>query len=332
MYTLIRYRKVKLIGVYLTIFLLLPIIFISCNRDEAIEGLNPDVYGGDGSAFKPQYSRRLFTRFKNFPDEHFIQSVAIYKNFWFGVGFQYLDGNTYHPNNAFIIICDLNKSEYITKLYIDHKNLAVPHGNVSCFGNETLDGTEFPPLYVSQWNHDGARGVIVLRIDYNNGNFSCETIQTIVPKIFNQEVFGYGCTDWVVDTDQSLLYSLAYYRAGSSTLVEGNKECVCVFDLPKIIDGEEILLNDDNIKDSFNLEMINYSQDKCYYKDHILVSSGESSYPYWLKIRSIGLFSKKVEYELNLSRWGLEPEGLDIYMDNILMNYGGSSQYMLQLL
>ena len=320
-------------GIYRILFLLIPIaLIISCSHDETIEELNSDEYGGDGSSFNPFFSRRLLTSFKNFPEEHFIQSVAIYKNYWFGVGFQYLDRNTDHPNNAFIIICDLDNSNYIAKLYIDHKALAVPHGNVSCFGNETISGTEFPPLYVSQWDDDGARGVIVLRIDHSNEEFSCETIQTIVPKISNKEIFGYGCTDWVVDTDKSRLCSLAYYRAGSSTLVEDNKECVCVFGLPKIRDGKEIILTDKDIIESFELDVMNVSQDKCYHNGHVLVSSGYSSYPNWLKIRSINLSSKRIEYELDLSKWGLEPEGLDIYRGNIFMNYGGSSQYLIQLL
>lgn len=303
-------------------------LFSSCSVEERDEYYDVE-YAGIGTSYQPIFTRRFFTAFKNFPSEHFIQSSAISGNYWFGIGCGRLDGSSNSQKQNFIVICDLESSEYLTTLWADTGDLVVPHANVSCFGNDVLDGSPFPPLYISQWDYNGERGVVVVKITECNGNYSCETIQTIIPDIKDKEKFGRGATDWLVDTDNSKLYSLAYYIAGSSTIVESNKECICMFDLPKIDEGGNIVLTDDDIIDSFELEMFNYSQDKCYHKGNIYVSSGAPNHPEWLKIRCIDLAKKEIVSIMDLSKWGSEPEGMDIYDGDLLINYGGREQYIL---
>lgn len=313
--------------VILFLFLLL---FSSCSTEER-DGYYDVEYAGIGTPYQPIFTRQFFTAFKKFPSEYFIQSSAICGDYWFGIGCDYPGGVSNSDKQNFIVVCNLKSSQYLTTLWVDTGDLVVPHANVSCFGNEVLDGSPFPPLYISQWDYNGERGVVVVKIVVRNGNYSCETVQTIIPDIKDKERFGRGSTDWIVDTDNCKLYSLAYYIPGSSAIVENNKECICVFELPKIGDGKNIVLTDDDIVENYELEMFNYSQDKCYYNGNIFVSSGAPERPEWLKIRCIDLAKKEISSIMDLSKWGSEPEGMDIYDGGLLMNYGGREQYMLRL-
>ncbi|MBD5174715.1 MAG: hypothetical protein HDT06_02715 [Bacteroidales bacterium] len=316
--------------------LILPLSWIICI---SLCGCNSDIddtllleYGGIGTSYFPKFQRSLFCSFANFPSGYAIQSSAVIGKYWFGCGYECMEDGNYTNDHPFIIVCNLEKGEYITTLPLKAPGVRVPHCNVCCFGNEMLDDSPFPPLYISQWNYNGERGVVVVKILNHNETFTCETIQTIIPIIGDKERFGCGSTDWIVDTDQNYLYSLAYYKPGSSTIVEGNKECICVFDLPKIADGPIIYLTDEDIVDSFDLEMINFSQDKCYYNGLIYVSSGFHAYPDWTMIRTINLNTKEVESVLNLSEWSGEPQGLAIYKDDILMNYGSRKQFLIHII
>lgn len=311
--------------------ILILILFLSSCSNPYFEEQDEIEYGGDGSEYFPFFSRSLLFSFKDIPSNYIIQSIAIYDKFWFGVGHEYRDDKGKLVNRCFIVIYNIESSKYITTLFVENLDLKCPHANVSCFGNEKLDDSIFPPLYVSQWDYDGERGIIVIKIINHNNNFTCEVIQTILPNIKNMEVFGYGATDWIVDTDRNKLYSLAYYKAGFSTIEKDNKECICVFNLPKINDGRSIVLLDEDIQDHFELEMINYSQDKCYYDGNIFVSSGHDSYPNWLKIRKIDLNKKCIISVMDISKWGGEPEGMDIYRKGILLNYyANPRQYLFE--
>ena len=325
-------RKVK----YKVFRLIVPLSMIICI---SLCGCNSDMedtllleYGGIGTSYFPKFQRSLFCSFANFPSNYAIQSSAVSGKYWFGCGYECMQNGNYSNEQPFIIVCDLEKGEYINTLPIKATGIRVPHCNVCCFGNEKLQDSPFPPLYISQWNYNGERGILVVKILCHNETFICETVQTIIPIIGDKERFGYGSTDWLVDIDNDHLYSLAYYKPGSSTIVEGNKECICVFDLPKISDGPVIELTDADITDSFELEMLNFSQDKCYHNGCIYVASGYHSYPEWIKIRKINLQKKEIESVLDLSPWGGEPEGLDVYKDDLLINYGGKEQFLIHII
>lgn len=314
----------------ISFFVVICICLSGCRSD--IEETLLLEYGGIGTSYFPKFQRSLFCSFANFPSNYAIQSSAICGKYWFGCGYECTENGKYSSDNPFIVVCNLEKSEYITTMQINTAGVRVPHCNVCCFGNEVFEDSPFPPLYISQWNYNGERGALVVKILYRNETFSCETIQTIIPKIDDKERFGHGSTDWIVDTDNNHLYSLAYYKPGSSTIVEGNKECICVFDLPKIADGSIIYLTNEDIVDSFDLEMFNYSQDKCYHNGLIYVSSGFHAYPDWIMIRTINLNTKEVESVLNLSEWSGEPQGLAVYKNDLLMNYGRRKQFLIHII
>ena len=326
----LRRGQDKVSRLLLPLAMIICITFGGCNSD--IEDTTLLEYGGIGTSYFPKFQRSLFCSFTNFPSDYAIQSSAVSGKYWFGCGYECLEDGNYTNDHPFIIVCNLEKGEYITTMHLNSADVRVPHCNVCCFGNEAFDDTPFPPLYISQWNYNGERGALVVKIVYQNETFSCETIQTIIPKIDDKERFGYGSTDWIVDTDNNHLYSLAYYKSGSSTIIEGNKECICIFDLPKIADGSKIYLTNEDIVDSFDLEMFNFSQDKCYYNGLIYVSSGFHAYPDWIMIRTINLNTKVVESVLNLSAWSCEPQGLAIYKNDLLMNYGGRKQFLIHII
>ncbi len=312
----------------LSMFVIFCICLCGCESEQEIIL----EYGGLGTSYFPKFQRSAFCSFKNFPSDYAIQSSAVSGKYWFGCGYECMKHGKYSDDQPFIIVSNLENEEYITCIPISTAGVRVPHCNVCCFGNENLQESPFPPLYISQWNYDGERGVLVVKINYEGDQFSCEMVQMIIPHIEDKERFGNGSTDWIVDTDNDKLYSLAYYLTGSSTLVDGNRECICVFDLPKIGDGSVIELTDADIIDNFELEMLNFSQDKCYHDGCIYVASGYHAYPEWIKIRKINLQKKEIESVLDLSPWSGEPQGLDIFNGDLLMNYGRKQQYLIHII
>lgn len=242
----------------------------------------------------------------------------------------YLITCNYSDSTVTAKVMSLSNGTLLATLNLPYGSLHRPHCNVCCFGNEFGSENSIAPLlYVSQWDYEYQRGVLVYDFKLIDGVYSVELVQTIVPNNIGTQYLGAGCVDWVVDTDNSMLYALAYYVAGSSTIVEGNKEMICKFALPKLVDGANIELTETDILDNWEMEMFNFSQDKCYNSGKIFVLSGYDTYPQWTKIRVIDLLRKEIVSVIPLAQYGGEPEGMDVVQGFLTYGYSGSNIYRL---
>ena len=254
-----------------------------------------------------------------FPRLQSHQSMAIYEKY---IIFMHSDKELYGS------LYDITTKEYICNLEFPIGGYKLPHANVACFGPCFLSAdSQIPLLYVSQWNYEGERGVLVYDISMkNDGQFDVKLIQTIIPNI-SPKILGAGCVDWIVDTDSNYLYALAYKLAGASTIEEGNAELIVKFKLPSISDGSKIILTDSDVIDHYSCETFNYSQDKCYHDGHIYIAAGGSQerYSHMNKLIDLDLNKKEVTSVVSLLPFGLrEPEGLAMYNGDIVMTYFGN--------
>lgn len=247
------------------------------------------------------------------------QSFAIYKD--------YIVGAYYSGDKAYARLFNITNGNLLAQFELPTGAFYRPHCNVCCFGNEIANVNSIAPLlYISQWDDTGDRGVLVYDIIYNENQYSISLVQTIKPIGISDEIIGAGSIDYVVDTDNDKLYSIAYYKKNGALIPQedGNKEMICVFDLPKLSDGTDIILESDDVIDNYEFEPFNYSQDKCYNNGCIFVSSGGDGYPDWTKIRVINLKEKSIASIIPLNYYGGEPEGLDVYKGDLVINgYGG---------
>ncbi len=91
----------------------------------------------------------------------FSQSFTIYEDYMIGCG--------YDNETAYAVIIDLAKGELLDKLNLPTDNYHRPHANVCCFGKvKYSDSSITPLLYVSQWDDQYERGVLVYDFSYNN--------------------------------------------------------------------------------------------------------------------------------------------------------------------
>lgn len=200
-----------------------------------------------------------------------------------------------------------------------------PHCNTMVFGNEFATGnTILPLLYISMWDYSNERGCLVYNINKNGDEWTVNLVQAIIPNIqsIGTDIIGNGSTDWVVDTDNNFIYAMAYYIAGSSTIVQGNKQMIVKFALPKLSDGQEITLTGSDVLDHYETECFNYGQDKTYHCGKVyIIAGGGSSYREMNRLRVLDLLQRQIVTRINLNI-SSEPEGLTIYNDRMLFDYG----------
>ena len=200
-----------------------------------------------------------------------------------------------------------------------------PHCNTMVFGNEFAPGNDvLPLLYISMWDYSNERGCLVYDVRKVANGWSATLVQAIIPNVgsIGTEIIGNGSTDWVVDTDNNCIYSLAYYLAGSSTIEVGNKQMIVKYALPRLSDGEVINLSLADVLDHYETECFNYGQDKAYLNGKIyVIAGGGSEYSYMNKLRVLDLVQKQIVSRVNLNI-NQEPEGLTIYQNRLLFDYG----------
>ena len=93
---------------------------------------------------------------------------------------------------------------------LESKNYSIPHGNVTCFGKKLNENSKYPLLYVSQWNGEG--GCLVYELtEHELRGFNAEHKQSIFSFDMPVEKYGSSLGDWVVDVDNSYIYSVKYH-------------------------------------------------------------------------------------------------------------------------
>ena len=197
-----------------------------------------------------------------------------------------------------------------------------PHSNTICFGKDCYSKTDkYPLLYVSQWYVNSENGVLVFRIFNEEGKYDLQFLQLIRFDTSLTGNVGQGPIDWVVDTDHGELYSLAYSLAGEDSymVTEDNATVITRCRLPNFTEGKEVILKNEDIKDRYELEVFQYSQDKAYHNGHIYALAGYYVAPESISLRDIDLTKRKIVSKIDLSEYGGEPEGLSISRDGDLV-------------
>ena len=252
------------------------------------------------------------------------QSMAIYGNYMVTA---YTDNGEAKGQ-----VIDLTTYTILATITFDLGGFHLPHCNVCCFGNEFAEGNNTLPLfYLSQWDYEYERGCLVYDIQESGGTWTATLVQKIKPNNIGTGILGAGCVDWIVDTDNSCLYALGYYLAGSSTIVEGNKEMVVKFSLPKIADGSSILLSESDVVDNYSVLMWNFSQDKTYVDGKVYVIAGggpQYGTPEMNRLYVLDLVQKQVVSIVHCENvFTAEPEGLSEKNGDLLFTYGYTPVY-----
>ena len=221
-------------------------------------------------------------------------------------------------------IYDINKGTLLQEMPFSYDDNYKLHSNVCCFGKEFYEGGLIPLLYVSTWDYRSDRACLVYNIlrDDENGEYKSSLVQKITPKdkVLDSLYIGQGSADWIVDNDNGYLYCLSYYLKGASTLIDGNKEMVTKFRLPKVSEGNDVVLTAEDVIDHFELDMFYKSQDKAYYNGNIYVIAGCGDYVENKRNMLYVLnLEKKIVTKIDLYNivYG-EPEGLTIFDGSLI--------------
>ena len=246
------------------------------------------------------------------------QDGAIFKNYLFrfestGECFVY-DLNSIDSPEAKMFSCfSLDKSEKFA-----------PHSNAVMFGNEYFDDNdECPLLYSNIYNNfanaeNKLKGVcLVYRIMRNGNKFSSTLVQMIEigfaenPDLWCSEdksdVRPYG--NFVLDAENGNYYGF--------TMIDKSKMTrYFSFKLPKLSDGEKdsvfgvkkVVLNESDIKASFDCEYHHFIQGACFYDGKIYSLEGFEPGEHPPVLRIIDVEAKKQAEAIDLVALGLEKE------------------------
>lgn len=291
------------------------------------------------------FSRSLFTTMPGMTTGH--QGMIIHGKYL--LYFMYR-GSSGAGTSVYVRVYNFDTQTYIGQFNLPSGNFKIPHCNTVNCGIDYYPGnTLLPLIYLSQWDYDSERGILVYNIDPEN--LTGELIQVIKPNC-DTTVFGTGATDWVADTDEGDLYSFTYARHGtgannntehpSGAVVRDSKTMACKFKLPAYTEGADtsitndsvtgnsytikvVTLTDEDMTDHYELPIMLVSQDKVYSNGKVYVGCGAVGYGEdTLCIRVIDL-KKKAQVNcvpINLVTHS-EPEGLDIWEGHLIMGFNG---------
>ena len=220
---------------------------------------------------------------------------------------------------------NIKKKEYISSISLPYVPFKMPHANTSCFGKSFLnENSILPLLYVSSFDEDSDRGCFVYDISQDGGVIKASLTQRIIPVISSKEI-GSGALDWVVDYDSNYIYSIAYNKGGQERRFSWENEIIITkFKLPDIKIRGEVYFTEKDIIQSSRFDNMPINQDKCY-KDGLLfiVSGGADINNVCMnRLRIISLNPLKLIDDLDIALFGIkEPEGLDFYGNQLLINY-----------
>ena len=236
-----------------------------------------------------------------------------------------------------------------SKFMLDRIDEIVPHSNSVCFGCEFYkDGDEYPLLYSNVYNNyakfENKRiGVcLVYRIQKENDTFKSSLIQII------QVGFCEDVKLWKAYDDKHGVRPYGNFVVDNTTksfwaFVMRNEELgtrFFKFDLPKATDGEidevlgvkKVVLNKENIKESFDCEYYRYMQGAILHKGKIYSTEGFSNDKVNCPaVRVIDLATKKEDY-YDITEIGFvnEPEFIDFYDDKCFYGDYYGNLYMIE--
>lgn len=281
------------------------------------------------------------TLYKTLPNWQNMQGGAVYGNYL--VCLMATDELNNPTANGFIY--DLATG---TKLYdllfgstLGSKTYEMPHANQVSFGTKFYNSnSRFPLLYVSQvnggsstlWNNS-ERGVLVydLQTEDDGETFTPVLVQAIIPDLTTidsqtgkpvmENYIGKYTPNYIYDTDKDQLVVIGYPNDSWYNL--SGEQPVAIFNVPLISDGDEIVLTESDVIDSYKLPVSNGLQQSFYRNGRIYISGGVANNG---NIRVLDLSLKRVITYVDLTQWNNgEPQFLGYWNRKMLYYTAGTS-------
>ena len=194
------------------------------------------------------------------------------------------------------------------------------HVNNACFGKEKVQGNDKPVLYVSEC-HGRYRCFVESLSD--NGS---ELVQTI--ELRKSDGKSKGVLNWVVDTENDCIYAIYRYATKEMMAKSIAYNTVAKYRLPKLSEGNRVIINEKDSLDSFNVTFPNAIQGAKISNNILYIATGYQEIASFRKdskraIQVIDLKKKELLNPIDLTCVTMnEPEDIDFYGDQCLLYCG----------
>ena len=268
--------------------------------------------------------RAKLTRFKTLP-RALSQAMAVYGDF--------IILFTYDTSNAIAYLYKLSDGTLLANLCLPNATYKRPHCNAASFSRVFNSANSILPLlYVSQWYNDSEKGCFVYDITLNNGTYSVNLVQTILPTNVSSATLGAGQMDWVVDP-VGYIYSVGYLVNNGARITTNNKTVITKFALPKVSDGSVVTFGDADVLDCFEIPVFIYRQDLCFESGRILMLAGMTNNTAPRRFVIINPEKHCISSLASLEFINEEPEGIGVIDGKILVGFNGDAVvYHLELM
>ncbi len=206
------------------------------------------------------------------------------------------------------------------------KKYTMPHANQVSFSTEFYDEeSDFPLLYVSQVNGGsgkqdlrGERGVLVYNLmKLSENHYEPQMVQAIMPDVTDSLLMsklGEYTLNYIVNTDKNQLVVIGYPNDSWYDL--SGAQPIVIFNIPSLSEGVEIVLNHNDIEESYTLPIPVGPQQSFYYKNKIYSAGGDRGQA---SIRVIDLQSQSVVFFADLTgKTKGEPQFLGLWEGKML--------------
>lgn len=194
------------------------------------------------------------------------------------------------------------------------------HVNNVCFGKEKVKDNDKPVLYVSEC-HGRYRCFVESLSD--NGS---ELVQTI--ELRKSDGKSKGVLNWVVDTENDCIYAIYRYATKEMMAKSIAYNTVAKYRLPKLSEGNRVIINEKDSLDSFNVTFPNAIQGAKIRNNILYIATGYQETASFRKdskraIQVIDLKKKELLNPIDLTCVTMnEPEDIDFYGDQCLLYCG----------
>lgn len=232
---------------------------------------------------------------------NYTQGIAIYDNYLF---------NCHHSNDV-IDVFDLESQKAIAYITLEPNNII--HCNNVNFGSEFYSKEDkFPILYIQQRGY--ACKLNAYRIICERDSFiTAEKIQTISFE---------SCSSCIntIDVKKNLLYAIYEYNG---------KKYISSFRMPSVKEGD-VSINIHSAQKTYYSPYTKVGQDTAFNDNYLYVLCGNKNEGELWRID----ISNKIAKMIDLTKYGMiaEPEGVDIYKDNIIVSFLNSPLHKIKIL
>ena len=188
-------------------------------------------------------------------------------------------------------------------------------------------------MYISEWN--GERRFFVEDFRHKGNLWTSKLVQTLSANGIPEAVKGSGYMDWVPDFEKGKLYSIAYKENHPRHDVEGSTKLIILeFALPDPKKGDKDFTESDILRRT-EIPVYLATQDKQVHNGKLYILAGLKTRanlrnPARNFLRTIAVFdleSFRLEKEIRLDFYELEPEGIDFIGDDMYLTYNSDALY-----